>query len=93
MALSRLEIGQVNSEIIFAKTNAEVAQILEWFILGWADAMPEGLTVAQQNKWKLDQAHKKMLAYVQREARANRLTQLRAASTSLEQQAEQETSL
>lgn len=91
MALSRLEIGQVNSEVIFAKSNAEMAQILEWFIAGWVDPMPAGLTLAQQNKWKLEQAHRKMFDYVKREARANRLADLRATSASLEDQADLET--
>lgn len=55
--------------------------------------MPDGLTVTQQNNWKLEQAHNKMIEYVVRDARRIRLQQLQAAQGSLEETATQETQL
>lgn len=75
------------------KTDAQVGDILEWFILGWASPMPEGLTQAQQRQWKLDQAHTKIWDYVRSEARRNRLSALRAEQANIEEQATQETEL
>lgn len=75
------------------KTDAQVANIYEWFIADWAGAMPEGLTQAQQNQWKADQANRRILDYVIATARANRLKQLKAAQASLEDTATQETQL
>lgn len=94
MAKSVLEITPtVTSTITFKKTNAEVGQVLEWFISGWAGPVPDGLTQTQQNQWKLEQAHRKIVDYVIREARRNRLQMLRAADTSIEEQAESDTQL
>ncbi len=75
------------------KTDAQVASILEWYISDWASPMPEGLTVAQQNQWKLDQAATRIVDHVVSTARANRLKQLKAAQGSIEDQAAAETGL
>lgn len=96
MAHSILEITPtVTSRIDFTnKTNAEVAQILEWFLIGWPEAMPEGLTVAQQNNWKLHQAHRKIIQMVTAEAKSNRFFQRNQSErTALEQQVEDEVRL
>lgn len=94
MASSTLQVTPtVTSTITFNKTNAETATILEWFISDYASPMPEGLTVLEQNNWKLAQAHRKMLDYVVRDARRLRVEQLRAAQASIEDQANQETAL
>jgi hypothetical protein len=63
------------------RTNAEWANILIWFIADWSSPMPEGLTVTQQNQWRLDQANAKIAVYIVSEARRNRRLELQAAST------------
>lgn len=75
------------------KTDAEVANILEYFIADWASPMPDGLTTAQANQWKLDQANARLVDYMRSTARANRLKQLRAQQASIETQADTETQL
>lgn len=74
--------------------NAQIASRLAWFIDGWAEPMPEGLTQAQEYQWLLDQAHQKMIDYVVAESRRNRARMLRDADEdSIEAQAEEETRL
>jgi hypothetical protein len=96
MAHSILEITPTLSDRIdfTNKTNQEVGQIIEWFLLDWPYKMPEELTTAQQNQWKLEQAHKKMLKMVVMVAGANRLEQRRRAEIgNLKQQVEDEVAL
>lgn len=76
MASITLKVGAVENTYDFKKidgtlrTNTEMSQIIEWFIteLPPENPMPEGLTVAQQNQWKLDAAMKKLVRYMRREA-------------------------
>jgi microcystin degradation protein MlrC len=63
------------------RTNAEWSNILGYFIADWASPMPDGLTVTQQNQWRLDQVNAKLANYLVSEARRNRRAQLQAAST------------
>lgn len=93
VATQVLTVASITSTITYAQTNAQVALTLEYFILGWAEPMPEGLTVAAQNQWKLDQANAKIRDYVRAEARRNRLQQLRDAQANLGEQADSETAL
>lgn len=94
MADSRWRVGSFTSLRTFAKTDGEVAQILAWFMLDKADPEPEGLTPAELNQWRLDQAHDEALRYIVREAYRNRTKQLREEfQDSLEEQVQQETEL
>lgn len=93
MADSRWRVGNLTSTISFAKTDAQVADILAWFAMDKIGQPPEGLTQAQANQWRLDQAHREVVNYVVREARRNRLQMLRAEQASIEEQAEAETGL
>lgn len=70
-----LEVGQFSSPHTFKKTNAEMWEILLWFIEDTADPMPADLTNEQQKQWVLDEARKKIHRYVRNEAKANRLAQ------------------
>lgn len=93
MATQVLKVGTVESTITYSQTNAQVAQTLEWYILGWAEPMPEGMTVTQQNQWKLDQANAKIRDHIRAEARKNRLRILRESQANIETQADTETAL
>lgn len=91
-----LKVATVTSPVDLnktGKTDAQIAAILEWYIADWAGPMPEGLTTAQQNQWKLDQATTRILDHVVSTARNNRLKQLRSQQASIESQAETETQL
>lgn len=93
MADSRWRVGSLTSTIAFGKSDAEVANIMEWFALDKIGQPPAGLTQAQQNQWKLDQAHREVVNYVVREAKRNRLHMLREQQANIEEQASSETSL
>jgi hypothetical protein len=84
-------VGQLVSTVTFGRSDAEVAQILTWFMLDKIGEPPEG-TPAEQNQWRLEQAHREMLNYVAREARRNRLRELND-NARLEEQADDETNL
>lgn len=88
-----LKIAAVESIATFGKTDAEVAQILRWFIADYAGPEPEGMTQAQRNKWQLDQARDRIVGYVRQEAQRNRLHELRAQQASIEDQATTETAI
>jgi len=90
---SVLKIATVTSTKTFAKTDAEMAQIVRWFLADKAGPPPEGLTQAQTNQWYLDQANDELARYIQSEARRNRLKELRAAQQSIEDQATSETNI
>lgn len=93
MADSRWRVGGLTSTITFAKTDAQIADVLNWFALDKVgDPPPELTTQAQINQWRLDQAHREAMNYIQREANRNRLRTLREQAN-LEEQAEQETRL
>jgi hypothetical protein len=83
----------LSSTITPSKTNAQVAEILNLFILDWAGPPPEGMTVAQTNQWRLDQATRRVADMISQEARRVRLQQLRDDQADLETQADQETGL
>lgn len=83
----------MTSAITFAKTDAEVATILGYFIADWASPMPDGLTPAQQNQWRLDQATARIVAMVRQEAQRVHLRGLLAAQTSAADQAAADTQL
>jgi hypothetical protein len=55
--------------------------------------MPAGMTQAQQNAWKADQALQRLADYWHQTAKANRLADLRAQQASLDAQAESDTAL
>jgi predicted RNA polymerase sigma factor len=94
MADSRIRVGGLTSTVTFAKTEQEVATILTWFLEGWVGPMPpEHTTPTQQNQWRLEQAHRRMLDYVRREAAQNRARHLRAEIGDIDAQAQQETEL
>jgi hypothetical protein len=83
----------LSSTITPSKTNAQVAEILNLFIADWAGPPPEGLTTAQLNQWKLDQATRRVVDMISQEARRVKLRQLREAQADLEDQATSETGL
>lgn len=93
MADSRLRVATLTSLRTFTKTEQEVAQILNWFVEDKIDPRPEGISDVEENQRRLDFAHDEILRFVVREARRNRLRQLREAQGDLEQQASQETTL
>lgn len=93
MADSRWRLGALTSTVTFAKTDAQVADILRWFMVGQIGPDPEGMTPAQLNQWKLDAAHRAALDYIQREAQRNRLNELRAAQGDLDQLAFEDSQL
>lgn len=86
-------VSTLTSPRNFAKTDAEVGQIIRWYLADKAGPMPEGLTQAQQNQWYLDQYMDELVKHTVREARRNRLKILRDAQQSIEEQADNETSL
>lgn len=88
-----LKVAAVTSIITFAKSDAEVAQILTWFISDWASPEPQGMTAAQLNQWRLDQANARIVGIVRQKAAQNRADQLRAAQISIDQQAANETAI
>ena len=90
---STLAAGPLTSTKTFDLTNEQIANRLAWFIDGWAEPMPAGLTQAQQNRWVLEQAHQKMIDYVVRESRRNRARMLRDAQGDIEAQADADTRL
>lgn len=88
-----LKVGNFTSPITFAKTDAEVAQVLRWFIANWADPEPEGLTLAQLNQWRLDQAAARIVNMVRMEAMKARLKELQAQQQNVEQAAVNDTAI
>lgn len=88
-----LKVATLTSPVTFASSDASVAQILRWFIQDWASPMPAGLTVAQQNQWSLDQAALRIVEMVRHEALNVHLRELKAAQTSIEDQAALDTAL
>ncbi len=93
MATQVLTVGAISSSITYALTNAQVSDVLNWFILDWAGPVPEGLTVAAQNQWKLDQANAKLRDYMRAESQRNRRRMLVEAQASVDVQADAETAL
>lgn len=93
MATQVLTVASTTSTITYAMTNAQVAQILEWFIADLLSFMPEGLTAAQQNQWKLDQANAKIRDYVRSEAKHNRARILRNDQINIDQLADADTAI
>lgn len=75
MAESIIKIGAIESPITLKKTNAEVSELLSWLIKD--KTPPEGLTQTQLNKWKLDEAHKRILQLAMREIRERQLAEER----------------
>ena len=88
-----LTAGPLSATLPHDVTQDKATQMLDWFLDGWAGEMPEGLTVAQQAQWKLDQAHRRIEDYFVAEARRNRARALREAAASIEEQAEADTTL
>lgn len=69
----RLQVGPfVSVRDQFLKTDIEIAAILEWFIADVVSEMPEGLTQAEQNQWKLDQANAEIVRHISWKANRNR---------------------
>lgn len=95
MASSVLTIASVVSTRNFkGKTNAQVAELIDWFIADTAGPVPPELTtVAQRNQWKLDQAHDEMLSYVRQKAARNRKRMLEAERADLDAQVGTETDI
>lgn len=93
MPESRLQTGVLISTRTFARTEQEFRQILTWFMRDKISPEPEGLTQAELNQWRLDQAHEEIWRYVMRDAHKNRLRELREAQASIEEQATTDTQL
>lgn len=87
-----LKVATVTSTVTFAKTDAEVAQVLRWFLADKAEPVPDGLTQAQANQWYLDYATAEIVRYVRREAIKNRLRELKEQQ-SVEEQAVSDTAI
>lgn len=88
-----LKVASVTSPVTFAKSDAEVAQILRWFLADKAEPPPDGLTQAQLNQWYLDYAAAEIVRYVRREAQRNRPRMLRDSQQGIEAQADAETAI
>lgn len=88
-----LKVANVTSTITFAKTDAEVATILGYFIADYASPMPDGLTQAQQNQWRLDQAAARIVQMIRHEAQRVHLRDLLAAQQSASDQAANDTQI
>lgn len=88
-----LKVANVTSTITFAKTDAEVAQVLRWFIQDWASPPADGLTQAQLNQYYLDQAAARIAEMVRQEAQRVHLRDLRAQQASVEQTAATDTAI
>lgn len=88
-----LNVGNFSSRKDLKRTDQEVGQILRWFVADKIDPPPDGLTQAQLNQYYLDFARDEIIRYVQREARHNRIKELRAQQQSVEDQANGETEL
>lgn len=88
-----LKIATLTSAVTFAKTDAEVAQILRWFVQDRMSPIPDGLTQQQQNQLALDAATAEIVRYVRQEATRVHLRELRAGQASLETQADTDAAL
>lgn len=88
-----LTIGAGSRSKTFGATDAQVINAVEYFIKDWSGPMPDGLTQAQQNAWKADQALQRLTDYLHSTAKANRLAELRAQQASLDAQADSDTAL
>lgn len=87
-----LQVATFTTTYTSSLTDAATADLLVWFIVNTADAMPDGLTEAQQNQWKLDAVRDKLVTYIRSEAAANKArAQLIEAQAEIEQQAAQDT--
>jgi len=82
-----LKVATVTSQVTFNKTDAEVAQVLRWFIADKASPPPDGLTQAQTNQWYLDQATAEIVRYIRQEAMRNRRAVLLQAQADIDAQA------
>lgn len=88
-----IKVGSVTSTIALNNTDGQVANILSYFIEDWAGPVPDGMTQAQANQWKLDQATQRIVNYVRQTAQQNRLRDLQAQQQSLSDQATSDTQL
>lgn len=89
----RLQVATVIATVPFAKSDAQVADVLRWFIKEWAEPEPAGLATAGLNQWRLEQAAARIVEFVKQEARLVRLRELREGQANLEDQAGSETEL
>lgn len=89
----RLRVATFTSTITFAKTDAEVGNILKWFVADKVTPPAAGLTAAELNQYYLDAARDELVRYVRQEARKNRLAELKAAQASIEDAATADTTL
>jgi hypothetical protein len=88
-----LKVATFTSSRTFNKTDAEVSQILKWFLADKIDPLSlEGLTQAQQNQFYLDAARDELVRYIMQEANRNNLREKRSVAN-LEEQSSAETSL
>lgn len=88
-----LKVATFTSSRTFSKTDAEVSQILKWFLADKIDPLLlEGLTQTQQNQFYLDAARDEVVRYIMQEANRNNLREKRSAAN-LEGQSSTETSL
>jgi hypothetical protein len=88
-----LTVGANSRSKTFSATDQQMLNAIDYFIKDWAAPMPTGMTQAQQNAWKADQALQRLADYWHQTAKANRLADLRAQQASLDAQAESDTAL
>lgn len=94
MALtSTLGAGPLTSTKSYDIDNTKAANMLAWFIDGWAEPVPDGLTAAQRNQWILDQAHQKLIDYFRAEVALNRQRLIEPEIEALREAARAETEL
>lgn len=89
---SVLKIASVTSTKPFGKTDAEVANVVRWFMKD-KEKPPEGLTQAQLNQWYLDRTNDEIVNYIKAHARRNRIDELASQQQSIEDQATSETDI
>jgi hypothetical protein len=75
--------ASLSSEKVFNMTNAQALISVDIFISDTAGPMPEGLTTAQQNQWRLDRTVEKLTTYLKSEVErlSRRKRQQQRAST------------
>lgn len=88
-----LKVANVTSAITLNLTDAQVAQVLMWFVADKATPPDSGLTQAQLNQYYLDAARDELKRYIIQEAQKTRLRDLRAQQQSVEAQAAADTAL
>lgn len=88
-----ITIGTVSETLDLTASDTKVVEILRLYIKEWSSSVPEGMTVAQQNRWAMRQVLNRIRDSIKAEAQRVRMKELRDAQASLEETATSETQL